>query len=119
MCGELELGMFSGFGFVRASNRGEQKKLRIIIKYIYNSGYCIMDYFTCCNKARGIGLDAQQLKSCCKERLMEILRTQYHFLLSSLKVWSVRGFHQLQTMEAGSKEAWSLKQNYQYIWWRC
>ena len=67
VCGKLELGMFSGFGNVRASNRGENSEKKIL-QLFYILGYCIQDYFTCCNKAREMGLEVKELKTCCKER---------------------------------------------------
>ena len=72
VCGKIQLGMFSGFGNVRASNRGEEffcLLTYITYKYFYSiSGYCIQDYFSCCNKAREMGLEVKELKTCCKER---------------------------------------------------
>ena len=51
-CKVVQLGMFSGFGVSRASNKGA----------------CNHDYFRCVGRASKQGLEKQEVKSCCTER---------------------------------------------------
>lgn len=51
-CPGVDLGMFSGFGYFRASNKG----------------LCHHDFFRCLKAARKQGLELKECKACCQER---------------------------------------------------
>ena len=51
-CPGLQLGMYTGWGLSRASNKG----------------YCHHDFFRCCSAATRLGLPVSQVRSCCQAR---------------------------------------------------
>merc|ERR1712098_500894 len=55
ICPGLDLGMFSGFGFTRASNKG----------------LCNHDFFRCCKTARQLGMSGEEVKTCCNKRYVQ------------------------------------------------
>jgi len=56
-CPGIEIGMFSGFGVFRATNKGG----------------CNHDFFRCCKAARDMGLDGSEIKSCCNKRYTQCI----------------------------------------------
>jgi len=54
-CPGVEIGMYSGFGVFRATNKGG----------------CNHDFFRCCKAAREMGLDGSEIKSCCNQRYIQ------------------------------------------------
>ena len=68
-CQGLQLGMFSGFGFVRASNRGICEYNLWTCQYFdFFIGFCNHDFFRCCKGAKKLGLDKTTVRDCCKQR---------------------------------------------------